>query len=135
MTREEFQQLILADPHLADPIRAAAASAGTASQKQFGIMTEVALIALMFPVARFLLTQIGLPWLSELGRYSELQRRRVHQWIDDRYRDEGFDPEQAEAASDALIERLEATTDRSARNAWQGLADQLEATNKPQAPE
>ena len=132
MTHEEFEQLILADPQLADPILAAANASG---HKKFSPLTEAALIAFMFPVLRYLLTRIGLPWLSEFGRYSELQRRRLHQWIDDRYRDEGFDPEQAEAVSDALIERLEATTDRSARDAWQALADQFAATDIPEAPE
>ena len=120
MTREEFEHVVLADPHLAEPIQAAA-ELGRA--KQFGVLTEAAVIALMFPIARFLLTHIGLPWLSELGRYSELARRRVHEWIDAKYRDEGFDPEQAEAASDALIEQLESTTDQSARSAWQRLAE------------
>ena len=118
MTREEFERVVLADPHLAEPIRASAS--GNAA-KQFGLMTEAAIIALMFPVVKFLLTRIGLPWLSELGRYSELQRGRVHEWIDAKYREEAFDPQQAEAASDALIEQLESTTDRSARSAWERL--------------
>jgi len=119
MTREEFQRVVSADPQLAEPINAAAAS-GRA--QQFSVLTEAAVIALMFPVARYLFTSFALPWLQEARRYSELQRRKVHEWIDARYRDEGFDPEQAEAASDALIERLESTTDRSARSAWERLA-------------
>ncbi len=118
MKREEFESIVLADPHLAEPIRE---SAQSVRAKQFSVLTEAAVIALMFPIARFLLTHVGLPWLSELGRYSELQRRRVHEWIDSKYRDEGFDPEEAESASDALIERLEATTDTSARSAWERL--------------
>jgi hypothetical protein len=124
MTREEFKRLVLADPHLAEPIRK---SAQSARAKQFSVLTEAAVFALMFPIARFLLTRIGLPWLSELGRYSELQRRRVHEWIDDKHRDEGVNPEQAEAASDALIERLESTADRSARSDWERLAGLLSA--------
>ncbi len=68
------------------------------------------MLALMLSIARFLLVHIGLPWLSELGRYSELQRQRVHEWIDDKNCDEGLDPEKAEAASDVFIERLESTT-------------------------
>ena len=56
-------------------------------------------------------------------RQTILQRQKVHEWIDASYRDEGFDPEQAEAASDALIERLETTTDQSARSAWERLVD------------
>ena len=127
MTREEFERMVLADPHLAEPIRE---SAQSARAKQFSVLTEAAVIALMFPIAQFLLTRIGLPWLSELGRYSELQRQRVHEWIDESHRDEGFDPEHAEAASDALIERLESTTDRSARFSWERLAGLLAAAKK-----
>jgi len=96
--------------------------------RQSGMITEAAVVTLMFPIVRFLFTRIGPPWLMELGRYSELQRRRVHQWIDDCYRSEGFDPEQAEAVSDALMEHLESTTDESARNAWQGLAHRFVET-------
>jgi hypothetical protein len=120
MTREEFQRIVSADPQLAESIQAAAESG---QSQQFGVLTEAAVIALMFPVARYILSSFALPWLHELNRYSELQRQKVHEWIDTSYRDEGFDPEQAEAASDALIERLETTTDDSARSAWERLAD------------
>lgn len=127
MTREEFERMVLADPQLAKPIQE---SSQTARANQFGVLTEAAVIGLMFPIVQYLLTRIGLPWLSELGRYSELQRQRVHQWIDDKHRDEGLDPEQAEAASDALIERLESTTDRSARSTWERLAGLLAAAKE-----
>ncbi|MDA1052865.1 MAG: hypothetical protein O3C40_20625, partial [Planctomycetota bacterium] len=118
MNREEFETIVLADPKLAEPIRAAA---GT-TQRQYSVIAEAAVIALMFPVVKLLLTRIGLPWLAELGRYSELQRQRLHEWIDDKYREEDLDPEQAEAASDALIAHLGSTTDRTARSAWERLA-------------
>lgn len=80
MIREEFERMALADPQLAEPIRE---SAQSARAKQFGVLTEAAVIALMFPIAQFLLARIGLPWLSELGRYSEMQRQRVHEcrWL------------------------------------------------------
>jgi hypothetical protein len=130
MTREEFQRVVSADPQLAETIQAAAAEAGRG--KQFGVLTEAAVIALMFPVARYILSGFALPWLQEAKRYSELQRQKVHEWIDARYRDEGFDPEQAEAASDALIERLESTTDQSARTAWERLADLFAAADDEQ---
>lgn len=116
MTREEFERMVFADPHLAGPIRETAQSARA---NQYTVVAEAAVITLMFPIARFLLARIGLPWLSELGRYSEMQRQRVHDWIDDKYRDEGLDPDEAEAATDTLIDRLESTTDRSARSAWE----------------
>lgn len=122
MTRDEFQKTIHDDPRLSEPIHTAAAAA---SPQQFGVITEAAVVALMFPVARFVVMQVGLPWLYELGRYSELQRRRVHQWIDARYREEGIDPDQAEAASEKLMDELEATTDASVRGAWEHLRELL----------
>ena len=43
----------------------------------------------------------------------------LHGWIDDKYRQEGFDLDAAEAAGDALLQELEQTTDEAARGAWQ----------------
>ncbi len=133
MTRDEFAEAVKADPQLAGPIQAAAG--GAIRTRSFGMMSEAAVIALMFPIAKHLLTQFALPWLSELGRYSELQRQKVHEWIDEKYRDEGFDPQQAEAASDALIERLELTTDRSARTAWERLVGLFRSNKAAEASE
>ena len=56
-----------------------------------------------------------------MKRYSELQRQKLHQWIDKKYREEGFDPDAAEAAGDKLLDELEQTTDAAARDAWQRL--------------
>ena len=57
------------------------------------------------------------------------QTRKLNGPLHNKYRDEGFDPEQAEAASDALIERLEATTDTAARSAWERLGGLFAAAN------
>ena len=120
MDRDQFQQHVFADPLLSEPIRRAASAGGP---KQFGPMTEAAVVALMFPVVRYVLVHIGLPWLYELKRYSELQRLKVLGWIDERYAEEGLDPDAAEAAGDALCRQLEATTDADARSAWERLRD------------
>ncbi|MEZ6111076.1 MAG: hypothetical protein R3C99_08680 [Pirellulaceae bacterium] len=98
-----------------------------AAARQFDLPTSAATIVLMYPVVKYLLTHIGLPWLHELGRYNELQRTRVHRWIDEAYRDEGFDPDQAEAASDRLIAELESTTNGQARESWERLLALLKA--------
>ena len=82
----------------------------------------------MFPIVRYLLTNVGLPWLHELRRYSELHRRKVHEWIDEKHREEGFDPDSAEAASKALIDQLEQTTDLGARAAWERLAQLIKSS-------
>ena len=86
--------------------------------EQFGVGVDAAVVALMFPIVRFIVVQIGLPWLYELKRYSELQREKVHRWIDEQSRVEGIDPDAAEAASEALCKELEQTTGASARASW-----------------
>ena len=120
MTPDEFQQLVASDPYLSRAI-GAAAGAGRKTTR-FGGVTEAALVVLMFPLVQFVLREIGLPWLHELRRFSELQRQRVHDWIDDQHHHHGFDPDEAEAASDALLAELERATDRPARSAWERLA-------------
>ena len=120
MTSDEFQQQLDHDPYLSRVV-GQAARAGQRGQT-YGLLTEAAVITLMFPIVRYLLHDIGLPWLSELRRYSELQRRRVHDWIDTQYQQYGFDPDQAEAAGDALLDQLEQTTDQRDRASWQQLA-------------
>ncbi len=122
MTIEEFEPLITADPHLSGPLER---TARKARRQQFSLVTEAAVIALLFPVARFILTQVGLLWLHEARRFSELQRQRFGQWIGETYRQYGFDPDEAKAAGNALCAELEQTTDQSARAAWEHLADLL----------
>jgi hypothetical protein len=125
MDRDEFERILSNDPHLSGPIRRAA---GVASKERYGLIMEAAIMALMFPIVKYLLTNIGLPWLQELKRYSELQRRKVHEWIDEKCRAEGFNPDAAEPASDALCEQLERTTDAAARASWDHLAELMKAS-------
>jgi hypothetical protein len=125
MTPDEFQLQVESDPHLKRTIENAA-RAGRRGQT-FGGLTTAAIVVLMFPLVRYVLRDIGLPWLHELRRYSELQRQRVHQWIDEQHKDYGFDPDEAEAASDALLEELEQTTDAGARDSWQRLAESIKS--------
>lgn len=122
MTHPRFSQLLADDPHLASPIRRAAQAGRPA---RYSVLTEAAVVALMFPIVKHVLTTIGLPWLHELRRYSELQRRKLHEWIDTECRKERIDPDAAEAASNALCEELERITDASARASWESLRDVL----------
>jgi hypothetical protein len=86
---------------------------------------DAAAVAPVFPVAQYVLTRIGLPWLYELKRYSELQRQKLHAWIDAQYREQGFDPDKAEAAGDALMQELEQTTAAAAQGSWERLKESL----------
>jgi len=114
MDREEFQQR-------------RAASAG--QPKRFGVITEAAVVALMFPLVKYVLTHVGLPWLHVGKRFSDLYLEKVHGWIDERCRQEGLDPAAVEAAADALCAELQSTTDADARAAWERLAELVQAAD------
>ena len=132
MNHEQFREVVFADPQLAEPLRQAA-KAG--QPQQFGLLADATVVALMFPIAKYILTSFALPWLHELKWYSELERQKVHQWIDEKYREEGFDPDAAEAASDALCDQLEQTTDANAHLPWERLASLFNEKPKTQSTE
>jgi len=122
MTREEFKRIILADQALEGPLRKAAE---VIPRKQMGLPTEFAAITILFPVAVFIVKGIGLPWLHEAKRYSELWRQKFDRWIDTQYQKHGFEPDDAEAAGEALRRELEAITDTGAQKAWERFAELL----------
>jgi len=122
ITSTQFAKVLNDDPHLFVPVQLAAKSGRPA---HYGVISGTAVDVLMFPIATYLLKHIGLPWLNELRRYSELQRRKLHEWIDTRYQEEGFDPDVAEASSAALCDELERITDASARASWERLRDMV----------
>jgi len=131
MTGEEFEAYIRADARLAGPVSAAA---GKLASAQYGTVVDAtvaaALVAAFFPIAQFILVRIGLPWLNELRRYSELHRRRFHDWIDGEYSKHNRNADAAEAAGDKLLDDLQAVTDADARKAWQRLADLMAQDKK-----
>jgi hypothetical protein len=129
MNHTQFVAAIAADANLARPIGRAAKAARPG---QYTVVAEAAVVALMFPLIRYVLVHGGLPWLHELTRYSELQREKVHRWIDAHHCAEGLDPDAAEAASDALCEELEQITDTSARASWEHLAAVMKAGEEPE---
>jgi hypothetical protein len=109
-----------------DAVRAALQRSSQAlPARGFGLATDAATLVLLFPLVRFVVVEIGLPWLVTLKRYSELQRRRVEDWIDGQTRAQGLDPDQLEAASRQLMQELERTTDTEAHAQWQQLQDLL----------
>jgi len=122
MTQDEFEQAVAADPALAGPITRAAAQ--LPADRLTGV-EDAAIVALMFPVARYVDVQIGLPWLYEAGRYAELFRLRFHDWVDGEYLRSGRDPEAAHLAGEALRHELEQVTDSGQRSAWERFKDAL----------
>lgn len=93
--------------------------------KDFSTAIDMAALVLLFPLVRFVLIDIGLPWLAALKRYSEVQRRRVDDWIDKRAESHGLDPDEVEAASQQLMKELEQSTGADARSQWERLAELL----------
>ncbi|HLZ27389.1 MAG TPA: hypothetical protein VKV73_08725 [Chloroflexota bacterium] len=122
MTQDEFEQAVAADPALAGPMTRAAAQ--VPADRLTGV-EDAAIVALMYPIARYVVVQIGLPWLYEAGRYTELFRLRFHDWVDGEYRRSGRDPEAARLAGEALRHELEKVTDSGQRSAWERFKDAL----------
>ena len=124
MTREEFEKLISEDPALATPIHNAVAAIPR-SREAFGTVTELAAIVILFPVVKYIVTDIGLPWLYEAKRYTELWRLKFHRWIDEQHQKHDLDPDAAEAACNALRRELEAIKETKARKSWERFASLL----------
>ncbi len=134
MNQEEFQKFMQTEQELKatfDNI----ASQLPRIQQTFGTPIELAAIAILFPVAQFIVAQIGLPWLHETGRFSEIYRQKFHRWIDEQYTNNNLDPETAEAAGDALVKKLEATTESGVRAAWERFAGLLKKDDKGEGAE
>lgn len=128
MTRDEFAQFISDHPALKTQLDQAYQAAP--STKSFGPITDAAVLALMYPVAVFVVRDIGLPWLYEAKRYSELWRIKFHKWIDERYQAEGFDPDVAEIAGEELRQQLAETNDPGVKAAWERFAALLSKTEE-----
>ena len=125
MTQEDFERFVSQEPAVEAALTSAARAAQPTRTRSFGTPVELAAVAVLFPVVSYVVKHIGLPWLYEAKRYSELWRLKFHRWIDEQHRKAGFDPDQAEAVGQALRRELETTTDQAARAAWQRLADLL----------
>jgi len=124
MTPDEFRRIVSEDPKLAEPLRNAAKAVPQASAK-FGASGGLAALIIFLPAVTFIVNEIGLPWLYEAKRYSELWRLKLHDWIDEQYRKHGFDPATAEATTEALRHELEAITDENTKKSWERLAELL----------
>jgi len=122
MTQEEFADLVGRDPAIGRPLQQALAAA---RRQTYTTGIEVAAAAVMFPLVSFVVQQIGLPWLYEARRYSELWRARFHDWIDTEYAQTGRDPDEIEKAGDALRLELAKVTDPGVKAAWERLARML----------
>ena len=127
MEQNEFAERVQAS----EDLRKAISSAGQPlAPAQFGTPTELAVIALMFPMVKFLIQHIGLPWAYELSRYSELQRKKFSDWIDQQYTKQGVEASKALEASKRLIQQLEESTTEASREPWNQLQQAMLETTK-----
>lgn len=128
MTKDEFEKLVKSDPALEGPMTLAARAAQPQARATFGPVDAAlggAAIALLWPVASYVVSAIGLPWAYEAKRYSELFRLKFHKWINEQYERHGFNPDEAEAAGEELRRQLEQVTDAGARASWERFQDML----------
>jgi hypothetical protein len=122
MTPDEFKRIISEDPALEGPLRNAASTVPQTTMK-FDASGGVIALLIFLPAVTFIVNDIGLPWLHEAKRYSELWRQKLDGWIDEQYRKQGLDPEIAKTTTEALRRELEAITDKNTRKVWEGLAE------------
>ena len=118
MQSREFQEFLSGHDSVRNALQRASEAAPA---KGFGPVTEMATLVLLFPLVRFILMEIGLPWL---------QRRRVEDWLDRKAADHGLDPDQVEAASRELVAELERTTGADARSQWEQLEKLLQSNSE-----
>lgn len=112
MTQEDFQQIVKQEPEVLRSLQRVAISANQSPTMDFGV-SEVILLSIVIPMTSYLIREIGLPWLYEAKRYSELWRLKLDTWIDQQYEKAGIDKEQAKIAGEGLRQELESTQDHS----------------------
>jgi hypothetical protein len=122
MQAQDFEAFLTEHEALRGTLQRAARAAPA---KGFGVAIDMAALVLLFPLVRYLLMEIGLPCLTTLKRYSELQRCRVEDWIDQQAQSHGLDPDAVEAASRQLMEDLERTQAIDTRAQWERLTELL----------
>ena len=131
MKLDEYRKIIEDEPAVAEPLYNVVRSIPADRTKGvYSLLPEAAAVALLFPVVQYIIKNIGLPWLHETKRFSELGRIKFSGWIDSLYDKQGINPQLAEKAGTALIDELEKVTDDSSRKSWERFADLLKKTDR-----
>lgn len=123
MQSEAFQAFLAEHQAVRDTLQRASQ---TVPAKGFTTATEIATLVLLFPLVRYLLMEIGLPWLTTLKHYSEVQRQRVEEWIDHHAASHGLNPDEVDIASRQLMADLEQTTEVNSQKQWEHLKDLMD---------
>jgi hypothetical protein len=125
ITPRQFADLVSRDPALEATLCPAADEIPDRPQSACGAPLEMAAVVALFPLVVFLVKNIGLPWLYEAARFSELWRQKFHDWLDEQCRRYNMDPEALQAAGEALRKELEALTEKDVKKSWERLAELL----------
>lgn len=125
LTPWEFAELVSNNPALEDPLRSAAKEIPDRFPNLDDEPLEMTAVVALFPLVAFAVMNIGLPWLHEAVRYSELWQQKFYIWVDEQYRRYKMDPEALEAAGVALRKELEAVTEKEVKKSWERLAELL----------
>ncbi len=128
MNSEEFEKIIYRNPNLKHSLREVLHSV-TSREKTRGVFEDTASLAsivALFPLVVFIVKEIGLPWLHEVKRYSDLWRENFHAWVNLQYQEYGRDPVATKAAGDALRSELEKLVDDDVKKSWEHLAELLD---------
>jgi|GEM_PF-6321220 hypothetical protein len=118
-----FKQFIQRNPYVRQILQI---SAQNLPSKNYNILSETGLIVLLFPIVRFIIVQIGLPWANLQHRYSEAQRQQLEDWLDDYAEQHDLDPDNIETASTVLMQNLEKTHEIEAQAQWEQLLELLQ---------
>lgn len=130
MIEQKFRQIIQQELTVSQSLKKIAFDLDNSATMDFGI-SEAILLSTLLPLTSYVIREIGLPWLHEVKRYSELWRLKFDTWIDQQYKDNNIDKEQARLAGDKLRAELEATTDPQLQASWQRVTQLLtEAENE-----
>ena len=125
MNIEEYRKIIEDEPAVSEPLYNVVRSfpSPDPTKGAYSLLPEAVAVALLFPVVRYIIKHIGLPWLHETKRLSELGRIKFSGWIDSLYEKQGINPEYAEKTGKALMDELEKITDSSAQKSWERFAE------------
>lgn len=134
MTERQFLEMPAAEPDIQAALDNAADKVNRRTQSR-GTPTELAAIALLFPVVRCIVTQFAMPWLEAMKVYSDVHKARFIAWVEkNSYQRYGIKPRQAKAAGEALFEEIQRAADNGTCAAWERLAHLLTEERDPEGP-
>lgn len=86
---------------------------------------ELMAIGLLYPVTIYIFKRIGLPWLNAAVTLSNAELAKFHQWVKVKYEPFGFEPEQIEAAADAVYDGFTKVKSPIDQKRWEALRDEV----------